>query len=97
VPAEIIYFAVTNTSTTVDFKVLPMEPEVIAFLKRVAFSIFLSFVWLALTVIVGLKFNLAFVVGSVTPGNILFYVWMIISFIMLLIYLVKLWNKAEKW
>ncbi len=74
-----------------------MEPEVVAFLKRVALSIFLTFCWLALNVTVGLRFNLAFVDGSVSLGNILFYIWMVISFIVLLIYLLKLWSKVEKW
>lgn len=74
-----------------------MEPEVVAFLKRVGLSIFLTFCWLALNVTVGLRFNLAFVEGSVSLGNILFYIWMVISFIMLLIYLLKLWSKVEKW
>lgn len=74
-----------------------MEPEVIAFLKRVAFSIFLLFSWLVLTVVVGLKFNLAFIGGSVSPANVLFYVWMIASLISLLLYLIKIWQKTKKW
>ena len=74
-----------------------MEPEVIAFLKRVAFSIFLTFCWLAFNVTVGLRFNLAFAEGAVSLGNVLFYIWMVISFIALLVYLLKLWSKTEKW
>ncbi len=74
-----------------------MEPEVVAFLKRVAFSIFLLFFWLVTTVVIGLKFNLAFINGSLSTGNVLFYVWMIGSFISLLLYLIKIWKKAEKW
>ena len=74
-----------------------MEPEVVDFLKRVAFSIFLAFCWLAINVTIGLRFDLAFVDGAVSAGNVLFYIWMSVSFVLLLIYLVKLWNKAEKW
>ncbi len=74
-----------------------MEPEVVAFLKRVGLSLFLSFCWLALNVTIGLKFDLAFVDGSISAGNILFYVWMTISFILLLAYLIHLWKNAEKW
>ena len=74
-----------------------MEPEVVAFLKRVALSIFLTFCWLAFNVAIGLRFDLAFPNGSVSPGNILFYVWMTASFILLLVYLIYLWKKSEKW
>ncbi len=74
-----------------------MEPEVVAFLKRVAFSIFLLFCWLVLTVIIGLKFNPAFTNGSVSAANVVFYVWMAVSFISLLLYLIKIWKKTEKW
>ena len=79
------------------FKPLTMEPEVVAFLKRVALSIFLLFSWLAVTVVIGLKFNLAFINNAVSAGNILFYVWMIASLISLLLYLIKIWKKTEKW
>ena len=74
-----------------------MEPEVVAFLKRVAFSIFLVFCWLAFNVTLGLRFNLAIAEGAISLANVLFYLWMAVSFVMLLIYLIKLWGKAENW
>ena len=74
-----------------------MEPEVVAFLKRVGLTIFLTFCWLAFNVTIGLRFDLAFVDGTVSLGNVLFYIWMVISFIVLLMYLLKLWSKTEKW
>lgn len=74
-----------------------MEPEVVAFLKRVALCIFMVFSWLAITVIVGLKFNLAFVDNHVSPGNVLFYLWMAASFIAMILYFIRLWKNTAKW
>lgn len=80
---------VVNTDT--------VEPEVVAFLKKIALSIFISFCWLALNVTVGLRFNLAFVNGSVSLGNILFYIWMTGSFIAMLIFFIRMWKQTTKW
>lgn len=74
-----------------------MEPEVVAFLKRVALSIFLSFFWLALNVTIGIRFQLAFINKTYTWGNIVFYIWLVISFVAMLFYFVHLWRKTEKW
>ena len=74
-----------------------MEPEVVAFLKRVALCIFLVFFWLAVTVIVGLKFDLAFVNNHVSLGNILFYLWMTASFVIMILYFIRLWKNTAKW
>jgi hypothetical protein len=74
-----------------------MEPEVVAFLKNVALCIFLTFSWLAVNVVIGLKFNLAFINGSISAGNILFYIWMAASFVIMIIYFIRLWKNTEKW
>ncbi len=73
-----------------------MEPEMIAFLKRVALSIFLAFFWLAINTTIGIKFNLAFIDQKVTIGNIIFYVWLTASFIFLLLFFIHLWRDALK-
>jgi hypothetical protein len=70
-----------------------MEPEVLAFLKRVALSIFLAFCWLAINVIIGVKFDLAEVKGHVTIGNVLYYIWLIGSLILMLLFFLHLWRQ----
>ena len=74
-----------------------MEPEVVAFLKRVALCIFITFSWLAITVTVGLKFELAFVADHVTVGNVIFYVWMSASFVAMVLYFIHIWKNTAKW
>ena len=73
-----------------------MEPEAIAFLKRVALSIFLAFMWLAVNVTIGLKFNLAFAEQKISAGNIIYYIWLVASFIFLLLFYIRLWRNALK-
>ena len=67
-----------------------MEPEVLAFLKRVALSIFVAFCWLAINVILGVKFDLAEVEGHITIGNILYYIWLAGSLILILFFFLRL-------
>ena len=74
-----------------------MEPEVVAFLKRVALCIFITFSWLAVTVTVGLKFDLVVVNNHPSVGNILFYLWMTGSFIAMILYFIRLWKNTAKW
>lgn len=74
-----------------------MEPEVVAFLKGVALCIFVTFCWLAITVTVGLKFDLAFVGSHVSVGNILFYLWMAASFVVMILYFIRIWKNTAKW
>ena len=68
-----------------------MEPEAAAFLRRVANSLAVGFIWLATNAIAAIKGDNAFVGDHVTVANILFYVWFIASIVILLIVLKKLW------
>ncbi|MGN6617262.1 MAG: hypothetical protein ACTHJ5_08780 [Ilyomonas sp.] len=70
-----------------------MEPEVVAFLKRIAFTIFLIIAWLLINSTFGIMFNLAFPVERIRIGNIIFYIWFAGSFIFLLRYLLRLWRR----
>jgi len=73
-----------------------MEPEVVFFLKRVALCILLAFCWLAINVIIGVRFDLAEVEGHLTIGNILYYVWLVGSLMLLLFFLHRLWREVPK-
>ena len=70
-----------------------MEPETAAFLKRIGKSMTMGFVWLALTCVFAIKGDNAFVNGSVRIGNILFYLWFVISIVVLVVLLKKLWAE----
>jgi hypothetical protein len=70
-----------------------MEPEVLEFLKRVSKSIMIALIWLAVNSIAAIKGDNAFVGDHITLGNVLFYIWFVVS-IFLLVYIYKrLWNR----
>ena len=68
-----------------------MEPEAAAFLKRVANSLAIGFVWLAVNATAAIKGDNAFIGDHITIGNILFYVWFVISIVILVILYKKIW------
>jgi len=70
-----------------------MEPEMVAFLKRIANSIFIALAWLGITSIIAIKNDNAFVGDRITMGNILCYAWFIVSIIMLVWIYKKMWVK----
>jgi hypothetical protein len=72
-----------------------MEPEMVAFLKRIGKSLTIAFCWLAITATAAIKGDNAFVEDHVTTGNILFYLWLIISIIILIIIFKRLWFVKE--
>lgn len=68
-----------------------MEPEMVAFLRRVGKSLTIAFCWLAITTTAAIKGDNAFVGEHVSLGNILFYIWLIVSIIILIILYKKIW------
>ena len=69
-----------------------MEPEALEFLKRVAKSIFIALVWLGINAIAAIKGDNAFVGEHISIGNVLFYIWFIISVVLLVYVFKKLWS-----
>ena len=70
-----------------------MEPETAAFLKRIGKSMTMGFAWLAFTCVFAIKGDNAFVNESVTIGNVLFYLWFVLSIVVLIVMLKKLWAE----
>lgn len=68
-----------------------MEPEAAAFLRRVANSLAIGFIWLAANATAAIKGDNAFIGDHITIGNVLFYIWFVISIIVLVIILKKIW------
>ena len=62
-----------------------------AFLRKVAKSIFIGFVWLAVTAVVAIKGDNAFVGEHIKPGNVLFYSWFVVSVVILIFLYKKMW------
>lgn len=73
-----------------------MEPEVVEFLKRISTSIFVGLLWMGINSTFGIMYDYAFVHDTITLGNILFYIWFIISLPLLLWFYVRLWKKPAE-
>lgn len=72
-----------------------MDPETLAFLKRVAKTVLLAFIWLAIICIAAIWGDNAFVGNSITLGNILFYTWAIVSVFIAIYLLKKIWVESS--
>lgn len=72
-----------------------MEPEMVAFLRRVGKSLTIAFCWLAITATAAIKGDNAFIDSHITIGNILFYSWVVISIIILIKVYKKIWFTGE--
>lgn len=73
-----------------------MEPEAAAFLRRVGKTMTIAFLWLAINAIAAIKGDNAFIGDHLRLGNILFYIWFVISIIILVIILKKMWGKQPE-
>jgi hypothetical protein len=71
-----------------------MEPEVGAFLARIAKSISLILLWMLINTYFGVRKELFFLEGKITSGHMIFYAWFILSGILLFWFIVRLWKYA---
>ena len=69
-----------------------MEPEVKAFLLLIIQTISMGIVWLLINMTVGIYFNLGFFEGSPSLWNILYYIFFLVSLMLLIMYLRKKWK-----
>ena len=73
-----------------------MEPDVRAFLLKVAQSISMGALWLLINMSIGIYFGYAFFEGSPTLGNYIYYAAFLISLVFLISYLRKKWKGWEE-
>lgn len=69
-----------------------MEPEAAAFLRRVANSLAIAFIWLAVNATAAIKGDNAFIGDHITVKNVAFYLWFVVSIFILIKILKKLWS-----
>lgn len=70
-----------------------MEPGVRVFLTRILNTIFLVLFWLAINSTAGIMFEYAFIQDHIGVGNIIFYGWLLLSFAILLRWVLRTWSK----
>jgi hypothetical protein len=69
-----------------------MEPEMLEFLKKISKSIFIAVAWLGVTSIAAIKGDNAFIEGDIRLGNVIFYIWVVISIVIIVKLYKKLWQ-----
>ncbi len=70
-----------------------MEPDIRDFLVRIANTLGIFSIWMIVNVTFGIKLGYAFWGNHFTIGNLIFYIWLIVSLILLVWYLKRLWSK----
>lgn len=69
-----------------------MEPEVKAFLLMIVQTLSMSILCLLINMTAGIYFNLAFFEEKPSVWNILYYIFFLVSFVLLIMYLRKKWK-----
>ena len=70
-----------------------MEPKIIQYLKRIIKTLSMGLLWMVINAKIGILNNYAFIEGKVKTGNIIFYIWFVISLSLLLYYFYKIWKN----
>ena len=70
-----------------------MEPGFKEYLLRIINTLSVGLIWLAINSSFGIMYDYAFIHDHVTTGNIIFYIWFLISFTTFLWWVIRLWSK----
>ena len=70
-----------------------IEPEVKDFLKRILQTVSMGMLFLLIHMTFGLYLNWGFYEKHISSGNIIYYIFLIVSFIGLLVYYYRLWKS----
>jgi len=73
-----------------------MEPEVKAFLVLIIQSLWMVLLWMMVNMTAGIYFDLAFFEDRLSVWNVLYYIFLLSSFIMLILYLRKKWKGFKE-
>lgn len=73
-----------------------MEPEVKAFLVLIIQSLSMVLLWMMVNMTAGIYFDLAFFEDRLSVWNVLYYIFLLSSFIMLILYLRKKWKGFKE-
>lgn len=70
-----------------------MEPGVREYLLRIVNTLSFGLLWMAVNSTAGIMYQLAFVEEKIQLKNVLFYLFLIMSFTALMWYIIRLWSK----
>jgi len=69
------------------------DPEVTRYFKKIINSLFTGLMWLFINITAGIYFELAYSKRYPSYIHVLFFVWLVLSLILLLWYYYKIWSK----
>ena len=69
-----------------------MEPDVRFFLMCIVQTISMGMLWLLLNMTFGIYFNFAFFENAPSVGNIIYYIFLVVSAVFLVYYLKRKWK-----
>jgi hypothetical protein len=69
-----------------------MDPEVARYFRKILRSLFAFLMWLFMNVTAGIYFKLAYSGNYSSFVHVLFFVWLVLSLVLLLWYLYKTWG-----
>ena len=69
-----------------------MDPQIIAYLNRISRSIGVTLLWMVSNSTFGIMKGYAFIENTWQLGNVLFYIFLAISFFSLIFILYKIWK-----
>ncbi|MBN9296692.1 MAG: hypothetical protein J0I41_06760 [Filimonas sp.] len=70
-----------------------LEPDIRAFFKRIGLTLLSALTWLLFNTTIGIMYDFAFIEEKLTTGNIIFYAWILVSFVLLIVFIYRLWKK----
>jgi hypothetical protein len=70
-----------------------MEPEIREFFRRIVSSLSLLILWMIINLTLGIRLNLAFIETKIRWYNIVFYIWLTASLVVLIWLCLKIWQK----
>ncbi len=70
-----------------------MEPEVRAYLVRIINTLSVGLLWMVINSTAGIMYGYAFFTGAIKTGNIIFYCWFMVSLLLFIRYIYKMWSK----
>jgi hypothetical protein len=70
-----------------------LEPDLKEFLKKIIQSVFVGLGWMMVNMIAGIFLGWMFVGERLTAGNIIFYIFLIGSLILLVRFYIRIWKK----
>jgi hypothetical protein len=70
-----------------------MEQDVRKYFWKIAGTITAGILWMIITATAGIMARWAFIYDEIKTGNIVFYAWFLVSFVLLIWFFIRTWRK----